>query len=201
MCGRLSPMGRVSTRRFLFLMMPRRRDCAKSVIESRSDLNRMKSWTFALWSVAGLRIPLLARDRSAQGLTMENAAVRWSSVLVSVVPAWPMGTATNSTLPQYFLRVAMRGEYFSVFSSSLMSQPRSLQNPISMMMIVHYFLLKEVGSGEGVFGNPLAYTRSGVVPCPASNNIWVFACGRTQLGMPLGASVHSASPAVAEGPQ
>jgi hypothetical protein len=40
-------------------MMPRRRDCAKSVIESRSDLNRVKSWAFALWSVTGLRMPLL----------------------------------------------------------------------------------------------------------------------------------------------
>ena len=28
-----------------------------------------------------------------------------------------MGTATNSTLPQYFLRGATRGEYFSVYSS------------------------------------------------------------------------------------
>ena len=96
-------------------MMPRRRDCAKSVIESRSDLNRMKSWAFALWSVAGLRMPLLARDRSTEGLTVESAAVRWSNVLVSVVPAWPMGTATNSTLPQYFLRAARNVEYFSVF--------------------------------------------------------------------------------------
>ena len=57
------------------------------MIEARSDLNRMKSWAFALWSVAGLRMPLLARDRSTEGLTMESAAVRWSSVLVSVVPA------------------------------------------------------------------------------------------------------------------
>ena len=53
-CGRLlSPLGRASTRRFLFLMMPRRRDCAKSVIEFRIDFNRLKSWAFALWSVAG----------------------------------------------------------------------------------------------------------------------------------------------------
>ena len=137
-------------------MMPRRRDCAKSVIESRSDLNRVKSWDFALWFVAGLKMPLLARDRSTEGLTVEKAAVRWSRVLMSVVPAWPMGTATNSTLPQYFLRAAMRGEYFSVFSSNLMSQPRSLHNPISMMMRVHCILLKEVGSGEGVFGTPHA---------------------------------------------
>ncbi len=155
-CGRLFPLGRVSTRRFLFLMMRRRRDCAKSVIESIRDLNRMKSWAFELWSVAGLKMPLLARDRSTEGLTVEKAGMRWFSVFMSVVPAWPMGTATNSTLPQYLLRAAMRGEYFWVFSSNLMSQPRSLHNPISMMMRVYCFLLKEVGSREGVSGTPLA---------------------------------------------
>ncbi len=45
-------LGTASTRRFLFLMMPRRRDYARSVIESRGDLNRVKSWAFALWSMA-----------------------------------------------------------------------------------------------------------------------------------------------------
>ena len=80
-------------------MMPRRRDCAKSVIDSSSDLNRVKSWAFALWSVAGLEMPLLVRDLSTDGRTVEKAAVRWSRVLVSVVPAWPIGKATNSTLP------------------------------------------------------------------------------------------------------
>ena len=62
----------------MFLMMPRRRDWAKSVIESIRDLNRMKSWVFALWSVAGLDTPLLARDLSTDGRTVEKAAVRWS---------------------------------------------------------------------------------------------------------------------------
>jgi hypothetical protein len=80
-------------------MMPRRRDCAKSIIESSSDLNRVKSWAFASWSVAGLEVPLLASDLSTNGRTVEKAAVRWFSVLVSVVPAWPIGKATNSTLP------------------------------------------------------------------------------------------------------
>ena len=77
-------------------------------------------------------------------------------VLVSVVPAWPIGKATNSTRPQYLLRAAIRGEYFSVFSSNLMSQPRFMQKPISTRMRVHCILLKEVGSGEGGFGTPLA---------------------------------------------
>jgi hypothetical protein len=90
-------------------MMPRRRDWAKSVIESNNDFSRVKSWVFELWSVAGLDAPLLARDLSIDGQTVEKAAVRWSRVLVSVVPAWPIGKAINSALPQYFLRAAMRG--------------------------------------------------------------------------------------------
>ena len=66
--------------------MPRRQDCAKSVIESRSDLNRVKSWAFVLWSVAGLEMPQLTRDLSVEDRTVEKAAVMWSRVLVSVVP-------------------------------------------------------------------------------------------------------------------
>jgi len=76
----------VSTKRFLFPVMPKRRDCAKSVIESRSDLNKVKSWAFALWSVAGLEMPMLARDLSTDGRTVEKAAVGLSRVLVRVVP-------------------------------------------------------------------------------------------------------------------
>ena len=48
------------------------------------------------------------------------------------------------------------GGYFSVFLSNLMSQPRSVQKLISTRMRVHCFLLKEVGSGKGVSGTPLA---------------------------------------------
>ena len=137
-------------------MMPRRRDWDKSVIESSSDLNMVKSLAFAFWSVVGLDAPLLARDLSTDGRTGEKAAVRWSRVLVSGVPAWLIGKATNSTLPEYFLRAAMRGEYFSVFLSNLTSHQRSLQKPISTRMSVHCFLSKEVGPGEGVSGTPLA---------------------------------------------
>ena len=57
--------------------MPKRRDCAKSVIESSSDLNRVKSWAFALWSLAGLEVHMLARELSTYGRTVEKAAVRW----------------------------------------------------------------------------------------------------------------------------
>jgi hypothetical protein len=51
-------------------MMPRRRDRAKSVIDSNGDLNKVKSWVFALWSVAGLEMPLLVRDLSTDGRTV-----------------------------------------------------------------------------------------------------------------------------------
>ena len=56
----------------------------------------------------------------------------------------------------FFFRAAMRGEYFSVFLSNLMSQPSSMQKPISTRMRVHCFLLQEIGSEEGVSGTPLA---------------------------------------------
>jgi hypothetical protein len=57
-------------------MMPRRRDWARSVIESIIDLNRLKSWALALWSMEGVAAPLLARDLSTFGRTVEKAAVR-----------------------------------------------------------------------------------------------------------------------------
>ena len=44
------------------------------------------------------------------------------------------------------------GEYFSVFLSNLMPQPRSLQKTISMMMRVYCFLSKVVGSGRVCLG-------------------------------------------------
>ena len=58
-----------------------------------------KSWLMALESVVGCDVPLLALTWSCLGRTVEKAAVRWSRVLVRVVPAWPMGMATNYTLP------------------------------------------------------------------------------------------------------
>ncbi len=58
-------------------MLPRRRDCAKSVIDSNNDLNKVKSWAFALWSVAGLEMPLMARELSTNGRTAETA-LGWS---------------------------------------------------------------------------------------------------------------------------
>jgi hypothetical protein len=80
-------------------MIPKRRDRAKSVSESINDLNRIKSWVLALWSVAGLVAPQLARTFSMVG-TVEKAAVRCSRVLVIVVSAWPMVKAMSSTRPQ-----------------------------------------------------------------------------------------------------
>ena len=84
--GFLTPPVRASTKRFLFLMMPKRRDWAKSVSESSNDLNKAWLGALALWSVAGMDVPLLAHDISTVGRTVETAAVRWSRVLVSVVP-------------------------------------------------------------------------------------------------------------------
>ena len=94
-------------------------------------------------------MPLLALVGSTRGRTVEKAAVRWVRVAVRVVPACPMGKATNSTRPQGLLRAAMMGGYFLVLAYSLVSQPRSMQKPISMTMRVHAYLLKEVWSGCG----------------------------------------------------
>jgi len=92
---------------------------------------------------------MLARGLSTVGQTVEKVAVRWSRVLVSVVPAWPMGKAMTSTRLQYLLRAAMRGEYFLVFLSNLTSQPRFLKKPISTMMgALFYVKGGRVGGGS-----------------------------------------------------
>ena len=54
-------------------------------------------------------MPLLALVGSVLGRTVEKAVTRWVSVLVSVIPAWPIGKAMNSTCSQCLLRAAMRG--------------------------------------------------------------------------------------------
>jgi len=69
----------------------------------------------ALWSMAGLVAPLLARARSTLGRMVEKAAVRELRVLVSVVPACPTEKAMNSTLSHCLLRAALKEEYFSYF--------------------------------------------------------------------------------------
>jgi hypothetical protein len=106
--------------------------------------------------MAGNESPLLVLELPVIGRTVEKAVVSWWRVLVSVIPAWPMGKAMNSTLPQYRRRASSRGAYFEVFSSSFSMHPRSLQKPISMIMSVHCFLSKEVGFGDGESGTPLA---------------------------------------------
>ena len=63
----------------------------------------------ALESMVGWVVPVMALAWSASGRAAEKAAVRWAMVLESVVPAWPMGIAKSSTLPQCFLRAATRG--------------------------------------------------------------------------------------------
>ena len=70
----------------------------------------------ALEAVLGSDVLLLALVWYILGRTVENAAMRWSRVLVSVVLACPMGMATKSTRPQCCLRAVTRAVYFSVFS-------------------------------------------------------------------------------------
>ena len=83
-----------------------------------------------LESVVGCEVPMLALVWSTLGRTVENAAVRWSRVLMSVVLACPMGMATNSTRPQCCLRAATGGVYFSVFSVCFFSHPRSRESAV-----------------------------------------------------------------------
>ena len=116
----------------------------------------MQSWMLALWSVAGSMMPLLSLACARCGRTAEKEAVGLLRVDVSIVPACPIGKAINSILPQYFLRASMRGEYLSVYFASLMSLPKSLQKPISIMATAHCFLVKEVGSEEEKSGTPQA---------------------------------------------
>jgi len=94
-------------------------------------------------------------------------------VAVRVILACPMGMATNLTRPQCLLRAVMKGKYFLVLASSLVSHPKSLQKPISIMMRVHAFLLKEVWSGFGESRTPPAYMRSGAVPFAAEDSSWI----------------------------
>ena len=72
---RLMAPGGVSTKCFLFLIMPKRRDCAKSVNASSDDLNLRQSWLMALESVMDCDVPLLALVWTTLGRTVENGAV------------------------------------------------------------------------------------------------------------------------------
>jgi len=54
----------------------------------------------ALEYVMGFVASLMALTWSTLERTVENAAVRWSRVLVSIIFAYPMGMATNSTIPR-----------------------------------------------------------------------------------------------------
>ena len=62
----------------------------------------------ALESMVGWVVPVTALAWSASGRAVEKAEVRWTRVLESVVLVWPIGIAMSSTLPQCFLRAAMR---------------------------------------------------------------------------------------------
>ena len=110
-----------------------------------------------LWSVAGLEAPLLARDLPTHGRS--NGGEGGGEVVEGPIECGTRvvdGNGNKLHPSQYLLRASMRGEYFSVFLWNLTSQPRSLQKLISTMTRVHYFLSKEVGSGEGASRTPLA---------------------------------------------
>ncbi len=61
-CARIFPTapGSASTKRFSFLIMPKRRECAKSASASNIDLNARLSWLLALEFVMINDVPLLA---------------------------------------------------------------------------------------------------------------------------------------------
>ncbi len=58
--------------------------------------------------MSGCEVPSLVQVGSGLRRTVENTTVRWFRVVFNVVPAWPIGMATNYTRPHYFLRAATR---------------------------------------------------------------------------------------------
>ena len=97
-------------------MMPKILSGASFVSACIRFLKRKESWVLAVVSVSGLSTSLLALLRSISGLVADRACVRWRSVSLRVVPAWPTGMATNITFPQIASRVATSGAYLAVFS-------------------------------------------------------------------------------------
>ena len=91
--------GGAATRRYLFLMMHKRRVWARFESESSRDLERWVSCATALLSVAGCVMPYFVVACSTGDRTEERAGVRLSWGLTSMVPEWPMGTATNFSFP------------------------------------------------------------------------------------------------------
>ena len=65
------------------------------------------------------------------------------------------GEGDKHYCPLVFLEFRDEGMYLLVLASRFSSHPRSRQNPISAIIRVHSFSLKEVGSGEGESGIPL----------------------------------------------
>ncbi len=76
--------------------------------------------------------------------------------------------------PVLFAEGCDEGRVLSIFSACFLPHPRSRDNPISMRMRMRDFLSKLVWSGSGVLGTPLAYMRSGDVPCPPPRRELVF---------------------------
>jgi len=147
----------------------------------------------ALESMLGCDVPLMVPVWSILGQTVENAAVRWSRVFASIVPACPIGMATNSTLPQYCPRAATRGKYFSVLSVCFTVASEVPGKPNFYEVEGAFLLSKLVWPGSGVSGTHLAYMGPGAVPWLPSKRVCVSSAGNIHVGIRLGVIVHSAS--------
>ena len=108
---RLTAPGNSCTKRWRRRIIARRRSWAKMVMASSMSLKRDMSWARASWSTSGSTAPRVARACVPEGRVAERAVARLLWVLSSIVPAWPMGTPMNSTVPQIVPRAATRGEY------------------------------------------------------------------------------------------
>jgi hypothetical protein len=96
--------------------MPKSLFCASFVSACIRALKREESCVLAKESESGSRNCLLARLRSISGIVAARAWASWRCVSASVVPAWPIGMATNSTFRHTSLSALTRGMYLVVFS-------------------------------------------------------------------------------------
>jgi len=172
--------------------MPKRRGCAKSMSASNNDLNMLESWLLALESVMGLVVPLVALVWSTLGRNVENAAVRWLIVLVSIVPACSMCMATMPPSLN-IARGPRRGGRASRSSSRVSCRIQGLKGTQSLKGRVCITFVEVGLAGLGVSGTPLAYMRSGAVPWPPSWRACVSSGGSTQGSIRPCAAVRSAS--------
>ena len=114
--------------------------------------------------VGSVSLECLRLPPARHGLRVDIARARCTAVSPSSVPACPIGMHTRSTEPQSFRSSVSSGWYLDVFSFSLAWRLRSEEKPTSTRRREQEDLVKDDGSGFGVLGTPLAYTRSGATP-------------------------------------